>query len=302
MWIGGTLLLLFVLALIVAGVRLAMAGRAPQVPEVEAPVVTAVAATPIAATPEASPTPQPGPSPTVEVASGSSLQRALISAVQLIVPYDRGNGASLGSGTLLSADGYILTNFHVVGDADSRRLFNQDGVIFVGVSPPDLAGEAVIRYQARLEEVDYELDLALLKIMAMEDGASLPADLALDYLSIGDSDTIAIGDELTIIGFPGLGGSTVTLTRGTVSGYLPDDGWIKTDAEINPGNSGGLATNAAGQLIGVPTMASAADVENVPGKLGLVRPINLASVLLSPVYQETIGLEETGQELIEVSR
>lgn len=127
-------------------------------------------------------------------------------------------------------------------------------------------------------QADYDLDLALLQIRTTDDGRALPADLGLTPIPIGDSDTVQLGDEVTIIGYPSLGGSTVTLTRGIVSGYLPDEGWIKTDAEINPGNSGGTAINRDGQLIGVPSAESRAI--SAPGKIGLVRPINLAQVLL----------------------
>jgi serine protease Do len=94
---------------------------------------------------------------------------------------------------------------------------------------------------------------------------------------------VAIGDELVAIGFPGLGGETVTLTRGTVSGFLTDEagrsrGWIKTDAEINPGNSGGMAINDRGELIGVPTIVVSG--EKVTGKIGVIRPINLARTII----------------------
>jgi S1-C subfamily serine protease len=304
-WIAGLFILLFIAALAWAGYQLMGARPAPQenVPVVTAIVPTSVPTaiaptlvvpTPLAATPEAevsTPLPQP-----TAISGTTTLQRALLSAVQLLVRYDTGNGASLGSGTVLSSDGFILTNYHVIGDPDTRRLYNREGIVFVGISPPDLASEAEILYQAQLVEADYELDLALLKITARANGSPLTTALNLDFLTIGDSNSVSIGDELTIIGFPGLGGSTVTLTRGTVSGFLPDEGWIKTDAEINPGNSGGVATNATGQLIGVPTMASAADVERVPGKLGLVRPINMASHLLSFITTGAIGQQSTGPQ------
>ena len=91
-----------------------------------------------------------------------------------------------------------------------------------------------------------------------------------------------IGDTIIIIGFPGLGGSSLTVTRGIHSGiarFTDDPGsFIKTDTEINRGNSGGTAINAAGELIGIPT-AGRFDRE-APGKIGLVRPIDEARPLL----------------------
>lgn len=209
-----------------------------------------------------------------------ALQRALAATVRVIVPDDGATGsASVGSGSVVSEQGHILTNFHVVGDASTRQIYNRAGRILIAVSAPgEPVGAPEIRYQAELIEADHQFDLALLKIRAMEDGSPLPATLALTPLPIGDSDNVQLGDELTIIGYPGLGGDTVTLTRGIVAGYLPDEGWLKTDAEINPGNSGGTAINSAGQLVGVPSAESRATTD--PGKIGLVRPINLAQTLL----------------------
>src|SRR5690606_30985477 len=72
--------------------------------------------------------------------------------------------------------------------------------------------------------------------------------------------SVEIGDDLYILGYPAIGGDTITFTRGLVAGFTGDSqlgtrAWIKTDAAISGGNSGGLAANAAGQLIGVPTIA-----------------------------------------------
>ena len=70
-----------------------------------------------------------------------------------------------------------------------------------------------------------------------------------------------VGEEIFIIGFPNIGGSSITISKGIVSGYTKSDGvsWIKTDASISGGNSGGAAVNTKGELIGVPTMASASE-------------------------------------------
>lgn len=217
----------------------------------------------------------------VDAPTPNALQQALASVIQVIVPDEQQpNTSSIGSGSVVSRRGHILTNFHVLGDEQTRQLHNKAGLIFIAVPPQGQSTAApVVRYRARLVEADYLLDLALLQISATEGGGALPADLGLTPLPIGDSDTVQIGDELTIIGYPGLGGATVTITRGIVAGYLPDEGWIKTDAEINPGNSGGAAINRAGQLVGVPSAETRTAL--APGKLGLVRPINLAQALLA---------------------
>jgi len=205
------------------------------------------------------------------------LQQALDATVQIIVPDDEG-GTSRGSGTVVSAEGHILTNFHILGDSDSGLLYNAAGEIYIALSPPGENKPPQSRYQAKIIESDLSLDLTLIQIVATSSGGALPADLGLTIVPLGDSDSVQIGDELTIIGYPSLGGATVTLTRGTVSGFLDVEGWLKTDAEINPGNSGGAAINEAGELVGVPTGGKFA--EQFPGKLGLVRPVNLAQDVL----------------------
>ncbi len=226
--------------------------------------------------PSASPT--PGSGSTSQGLVEEALHNALLSTVQIMVPIDSNSGSS-GSGSILTSRGHILTNFHVIGDPDTGQLYNASGLIYVAVNPPDLRSDPEIRYVATLVEADTRLDLALLKISRLSSGQSLPPDLALNVMPLGDSDTVNIGDQLSIIGFPGLGGNTVTYTRGSVSGFLTGEGWIKTDAEINSGNSGGAAIDGSGKLVGIPSAANA-EKTRVPGKIGLVRPINLAGRLV----------------------
>lgn len=259
-----------VVALLVVSILAAGLGR----PRGAAPGATALpvlaSETPAAQVPAATP--------------ASSLERALRATVQIFVPIDGERRSSGGSGSVLTGKGHILTNFHVVGDKETGQLHNRDGVIYIAVSPSDLKGQPEVRYVAELVQSDLKQDLALLKIRALQDGRALPADLGLTALPVGDSDTVSIGDELSIIGFPGLGGDTVTFTKGSVAGFLSAEGWIKTDAEINSGNSGGAAINSAGELVGIPSAAATADGSGaetqVPGKIGLVRPVNLARRLI----------------------
>lgn len=228
------------------------------------------ASTPVAGLPMATP--------------ASRLERALRATVQIIVPIDRERRSSVGSGSILTGSGHILTNFHVIGDVETGSLFNREGTIFIAVSPSDLKGSPEVRYVAELVQADPALDLAIIRIRSLQDGGGLPADLGLFTLPVGDSDTIDIGDELSIIGFPGLGGDTVTFTKGSVSGFLDAEGWIKTDAEINSGNSGGAAIGSTGELVGIPSAAATASASGtesqVMGKIGLVRPVNLAKPLI----------------------
>ena len=135
-------------------------------------------------------------------------------------------------------------------------------------------------------------------------------NLNLKAVALGDSDVLELGDSLRIFGYPGIGGETVTLASGTVSGFSHERGvkdrraWVKTDATIAGGNSGGTAINERGELIGIPTQAAAgSDVKPVDarpvidtnqdgriderdtpmavgGFINGLRPVNLAKPLL----------------------
>jgi pSer/pThr/pTyr-binding forkhead associated (FHA) protein len=251
----------------------------------EATPTPGITATPLsmAVTPSPSPTFTPVPSPS----AAELRQRALRAAVVVFTPLEgTSDQFSTGSGSLLTTAGHILTNFHVIGDVESGQYYNQRGLTFVGLNWEDPEGAPDTFYAAKIVQANQDLDLVVLRVVATEEGDDLPPDLEFPTVPMGDSDTVSIGDELVVIGFPGLGGATVTLTRGTVSGFLEDEagrlrGWIKTDAEINPGNSGGTAINERGELIGVPTIVVSG--REVTGKIGVIRPINLARPLIDRV-------------------
>jgi Do/DeqQ family serine protease len=142
----------------------------------------------------------------------------------------------LGSGVIISADGYILTNNHVVGDADEIKL----------TLPSDKKKE----YVATLIGADPQTDVALIKI----DAKDLP------HVVIGDSSALKIGDVALAVGNPL--GLEQTATIGIISAVGRSDvniieqgyeNFIQTDAAINRGNSGGALVDASGRLIGIPT-------------------------------------------------
>ncbi|WP_206035615.1 Do family serine endopeptidase [Roseomonas sp. HF4] len=140
--------------------------------------------------------------------------------------------AGQGSGFVVDADGYIVTNAHVVAGAERVTVGLHDGRDLV----------------ARVVGADAATDIALLKV---ESGAALPA------LGFGDSDRARVGDWVMAMGNPfGLGGSVtagIVSARGRQIGAGPYDDFIQTDASINPGNSGGPLFNAAGEVVGVNT-------------------------------------------------
>lgn len=215
-----------------------------------------------------------------------ALNTALLATVRLAVPLeDETDRYSTGSGTVLSSDGLILTNFHVIADPEQGRLYNADGRVFIAVNPPDLRSEPVWKFRASVIKSSQQLDLAVLRIDGLleQDEPQLPENLGLTAVPLGSSNDLLIGDEINIFGFPSIGRGSVTFTRGIVAGFLDEDrdgvlDWIKTDADIARGNSGGLATDTQGRMVGIPS-AGVADVETA-SSISLIRPVDLALPLI----------------------
>jgi serine/threonine protein kinase/S1-C subfamily serine protease len=178
--------------------------------------------------------------------------------VQIWAMFDDGSGELqigwTGSGSLITPDGYILTNAHVVLP---DRYFPVDELIVALTVDPDKAPEPA--YYARVRQADESLDIAVIRIYKNLDGSPVDyTQLDLPFVPLGDSDALALGDPITILGYPGIGGETITLTRGDVGGFTSQEGrgeraFIKTSATIAGGNSGGLAATEDGYLIGIPT-------------------------------------------------
>jgi serine protease Do len=158
----------------------------------------------------------------------------------------------LGSGVIISPDGYILTNNHVVGAADEIKVTLSDKREF----------------SAKVIGKDPKTDLALIKINTKD---------ALPSATLGESDRTEIGDWVIAIGNPFDFGMTVTAgivsAKGKILGGNYDD-YIQTDASINPGNSGGPLFNTDGQVIGINTLIYTRTGAN--NGIGFAIPIDLA--------------------------
>jgi len=161
---------------------------------------------------------------------------------------------SLGSGILISKDGEILTNYHVVRNADAIKVKLADQTEF----------------EARLIGKDGRTDLAMIKIR--RSGGNLP------FARLGSSSQLDVGDWVMAIGNPFGLEHTVTAgivsAKGRVIGAGPYDNFIQTDASINPGNSGGPLINAAGEVVGVNSAIFSQTGGNVG--IGFAIPIDLA--------------------------
>ena len=238
----------------------------------------------------ASATPGAKPSQLPAQLSGEALQAAVRATVRLT---PSGGGYS-GSGTLVSADGLVLTNAHVAApQAPGLALMQGEPQL---EDPPDPAhlvvwvnptgdGAAKPTYRASVVAVDGYLDLAVLRIDALVDGSPLPVGLRLPTVPRGSMDDLDKNDRLTALGFPGLtGGERLDVTDGTIRNLLPDEQervpaqryTVATTVAVSSGNSGGAALDNAGRLVAVPSAVLFSDVAST----GLMRPVDLAEPLL----------------------
>jgi len=162
---------------------------------------------------------------------------------------------SMGTGFVISSDGHILTNHHVIDGVDEIEVRFRDGTS----AKAEVVGE------------DPKTDLALIRVTGVE---------SLKALVLGDSEEILPGDWVVAIGNPF--GLSHTVTVGIVSakgrriGHGPYDDYIQTDAAINPGNSGGPLLNVRGEVIGINTA-----INPVANTIGFAVPVNLAKSILS---------------------
>jgi len=167
---------------------------------------------------------------------------------------------SVGSGFIIDKNGYVVTNNHVIEDADNIRVKLDDDNEF----------------DAKVVGRDPNTDIALLKIEA---GKELP------FIKLGDSKKLKIGQWVVAIGSPFGLERTVTAgivsAKGRVIGSGPYDDFIQTDASINPGNSGGPLLNMDGEVVGINT----AIIASATG-IGFAIPINLAEGIIAQLKTE----------------
>lgn len=171
---------------------------------------------------------------------------------------------SLGSGFIIDASGFVITNNHVIDDADEITVTLTDNT----------------KYKAKVIGRDKKTDLALLKIDARKD---------LPFVPLGDSDAMRVGDWVIAIGNPfGLGGS---VTQGIISARQrsinsgPFDDFLQTDAPINRGNSGGPLFNTKGEVIGINSAIFSPSMGGGSVGIGFAIPTSLAKPVISQLKE-----------------
>lgn len=200
---------------------------------------------------------------------------------------------SSGSGTVVSPSGAVLTNYHVLFDANNNRLHDHFaiGLLRNGSREPELVCLGTPS-KGRLKK---DLDLALIR--CDRDRSGVPwAPSGWPSISLRDADSAPIlkGEPLWVLGYPGLDGSALHITAGRVSGFAREKdsdvlaAFIKTDASMTHGNSGGAAIDRDGNLVGVPTAFRLTTTREdgkvlATGRVGLIRPLGHALDLLEAV-------------------
>jgi serine protease Do len=179
------------------------------------------------------------------------------------MPGPHPNQSALGSGFIISGDGVVVTNNHVVGEAEKIEVKLKDGS----------------QFPARLLGKDDKTDLAVLKI---------DADRPLPTVSWGNSDETRVGDWVVAVGNPfGLAGTAtagIVSSRGRDLGSGPYDDYIQIDAPLNSGNSGGPLFNSDGQVVGVNTAIYTPNGGNIG--IGFAIPSNSAQKIVAELQEK----------------
>ncbi len=222
------------------------------------------------------------------------LDVAALRRATVLVSEEASDPTSWGSGSIVSADGLVLTNAHVAAPAAPGRGVSQrepvsernPARLYIYVVEDEDA-PARPAYTAKVMAADGYLDFAVLQIDRTAAGD--PVDrkkLKLPAVKLGDSRALKVDEDLLVLGFPGISETqSINVSRGVVSSFLVDErvagprSWINTDATISPGNSGGLAADHRGRLVGVPTLV-VAERSGIPLTIGRLRPIHLAQPVI----------------------
>ncbi len=199
-------------------------------------------------------------------------QRAILATVDVSTEF------AGGSGTVLSEDGLILTNYHVIAEVAENPKDGEDEPVVIGLTldPRNPPREL---FRGKVVAFNKDLDFALIQVDCGFYRQPLPKDYRFVTIPLGDPTKQEIGSTIWAIGYPVLGGSngraSITLTRGVLSGFeeKPIGTMLKTDANIGSGNSGGAAVDSNWQLIGVPSYHHV-DPEDV-GSMAYIHSIRL---------------------------
>lgn len=223
---------------------------------------------------------------TVEKKSTSTLESVMAATVQLGVLDAQWNQVGACTGSIIDPRGLIITNFHCIGDNETGQFYNADGIdyVYMTLDPRD---PPKLQFIAQTVDADAGKDIAVMRIIATTNGEP-PADcLNLPAITLNMDEEVTIGTKVTSVGYPGVGGDTLTIANGQVVGFdeysMSGQGRtyeaIKYDASDSAGISGGPIINENFEQIAI-AHAGRSDNEK-GGELSLARPIALADDLIN---------------------
>jgi len=184
----------------------------------------------------------------VVLKADGTINDLIVHSIVSIIVYENGEPCAGGSGSVVGDGNHILTNHHVVSSDEDCSVDE------IRVQTMKNSGELPVdSFIGKVLISDEEIDLALLSLSPISAGAPILRPLELTRTNV-------VGQDIVIVGFPAIGGDSVTVSKGIISGFTFEYGvqWIKTDAAISGGNSGGAALDLDNRLIGIPTMFSQA--------------------------------------------
>ena len=200
--------------------------------------------------------------------------------VRLTNTFGLDNRRSLGSGVVFSPTGLVITNNHVIEDDDFGTAFGK--IVVESLQRVDRPASEGVPAEVVIRNENY--DLAVVRI------TGAPPAHFIDLLNSRPVDESLMERRIRVVGYPPLGGGTVTVTRGIVSGF-DEAGNLKTDAEINPGNSGGGAFDDLNTFLGIPSFI----ISDAQGKLGFIISVDRVKEWFEAVLKS--GVPGTSEQL-----
>ena len=221
-----------------------------------------------------------------EIKKTATLENTMAATVQIGVLDATWQEVGTCSGSIIDPRGLILTNFHCIGDNETGEYNNADGIdnIYITLNPRN---PPKFQFIAQTVEADAGKDIAILRIIATTNGEPPANCLNLPAITLNMTSKVDIGQKVTSVGYPGVGGETLTIASGQVVGFdeysMSGQGRtyeaIKYDASDSAGISGGPIINEQFEQVAI-AHAGRSDSEK-GGKLSLARPIELADELIN---------------------
>lgn len=215
-----------------------------------------------------------------------------INGYQYSEAYDSLQEVGSGSGTVISSEGHIITNHHVVYRDDINKPLDAFEVCYTY----NVIYDPSCIFTADLIAADEKNDVAILKM----DSKDIDGDRSdFEIMEMSQRSRPSIGDEILLIGYPDIGNGTITVSQGLISGYTEESTgiWAKIDSKSSFGSSGGAIIDESGELIGIQSYNSTSDIES----LAYMKPLSeVASFVEDSLDKEPLLNELSKKKLLQI--